>query len=256
MPPGFTDDQRGVAGGFIGDPDIMDTWATSSLTPQIAGGWSSTTTCSTGCSPWTCVRRPTRSSAPGCSPPWCAPTPSTTCPWSDVAISGWILDPDRKKMTKSKGNVVTPMGLLEEHGSDAVRYWAASGRPGTDTAFDIGQMKIGRRLAIKVLNASKFVLGRHCSEPTQSLAVDAQRAVTEPLDRAILAGLGEVIETATNASRRTTTRGPSRPRATSGRSATTTSNWSRSAPTTAPRWASPSIRRRPAPPPPRRPARP
>jgi valyl-tRNA synthetase len=112
-----------------------------------------------------------------------------TVPWRHVAISGWILDPDRKKMSKSRGRAVTPAGLLEEYGSDAVRYWAASGRPGVDTAFDIGQMKIGRRLAIKLLNASRFALGAGAS-PGE---------VTQPLDLALLARLGAVVAEATKA---------------------------------------------------------
>src|SRR5439155_21939204 len=119
-------------------------------------------------------------------------------PWWNAAISGWVLDPDRKKMSKSKGNVVTPMGWLEEHGSDGVRYWAASGRPGTDTAFDTGQMRVGRRLAIKILNASKFALAGQSSVPSPTPKAEAG-VIKAPVDRAMIRSLAALVSEVTEA---------------------------------------------------------
>ena len=113
-------------------------------------------------------------------------------PWLHAAISGFVTDPDRKKMSKSKGNVVTPFALLEEHGSDGVRYWAAKGGPGVDTMFDAGQMKVGRRLAIKVLNASKFILAK--AEPLGP--------VTAAVDRAMLRNLADLVRRSDAGARR------------------------------------------------------
>jgi len=188
VPDGFDPALRGVPGGFAGDPDVMDTWATSSLTPFIVCGWE------TDPDLWArTFPMDLRPQAHDIIRTWLFSTvlrahlEVDSLPWTHAAISGWVLDPDRKKMSKSKGNVVTPMGLLEEHGSDAVRYWAAKGGPGVDTAFDVGQMKVGRRLAIKILNASKFVLSK--TEPSGP--------VTDVIDRGMLQELAALIDSAT-----------------------------------------------------------
>ncbi|MGH3328234.1 MAG: valine--tRNA ligase [Streptomycetales bacterium] len=201
VPDGYTEEQRGMPGGFVGDPDVMDTWATSSLTPQIAGRWCTDDDLFARVFPMD-----VRPQAHEIIRTWLfasvvrSHAEHGVLPWRHAAISGWILDPDRKKMSKSKDNVVTPKGLLELHGADAVRYWAASGRPGTDTAFDVGQMRIGRRLAIKILNASRFVLSTAGSAPgREAVAANRPHGVSRPLDRAMLVELAGVVDTATAA---------------------------------------------------------
>jgi valyl-tRNA synthetase len=191
VPDGYLETQRGEPLGFIGDPDVMDTWATSSLSPQIAGHW--------GTELFERVfPMDVRLQAHEIIRTWLFATvvrshlQHSSLPFANALISGWVLDPDRKKMSKSVGNVVTPMPLVEQHGADALRYWAASGRPGTDTAIDDAQMKIGRRLAIKVLNASKFVLGR--LDETTTLG---PKDVTTPLDQDVLALLGGLVSEVT-----------------------------------------------------------
>jgi valyl-tRNA synthetase len=192
VPPRYTEDQRGKADGFIGDPDIMDTWATSSLSPEIVCGWEEDADLFARTFPMDL-----RPQAHDIIRTWLFSTvlrsqlEFDTLPWKHAAISGWVLDPDRKKMSKSKGNAFTPIGMLEQFGADAVRYWAASGRPGTDTAADEGQMKIGRRLAIKLLNASKFALGVVGDD------VPTVGDVHAPLDVAMLAALRSVVADAT-----------------------------------------------------------
>ncbi|HKR71547.1 MAG TPA: valine--tRNA ligase [Streptosporangiaceae bacterium] len=192
-PSGYDESQRGKPGGFVGDPDVMDTWATSSLTPQITSGWEEDPDLFGRIFPMDL-----RPQGPEIIRTWLFATVLRSLlehgklPWRHAVINGWILDPDRKKMSKSKGNVLGPMPLIEQFGADGLRHWACRAAPGTDTAADPAQMKVGRRLAVKVLNASKFVLGLGAADVT---AAD----ITEPIDRAMLAQLEAVVSDATEA---------------------------------------------------------
>ena len=192
VPPGFNADQRNRPGGFAADPDVMDTWATSSLTPQVAAGW--------GDDPDLFARTfpmDLRPQAHEIIRTWLFYTvirahyEHDSLPFANAAISGFVFDPDRKKLSKSAGNAPDdPNVLIEKFGADAVRYWASNARPGMDIALDQGQMKIGRRLSIKLLNASKFALGFGAAEGG---------AITEPLDKAMLATLAALVDEATGA---------------------------------------------------------
>ncbi|WP_262851603.1 valine--tRNA ligase [Mumia quercus] len=200
-PKGFDESQRGEPGGFMGDPDIFDTWATSSLTPQIVCGWERDPELFEKTFPMDL-----RPQAHDIIRTWLfssvvrAHLENHAAPWSHALISGFVVDPDRKKMSKSKGNVVVPTEILEKFGADAVRWRAAGARPGADSPFDEAQMKVGRRLAMKVLNASKFVLA---APDAYGLGVDASyvepHRVTELLDLSMLRRLRQVTNEATEA---------------------------------------------------------
>jgi valyl-tRNA synthetase len=192
VPPGYAEDQRNQPGGFAADPDVMDTWATSSLSAQIVTGWVDDPDLFARTFPMDL-----RPQAHEIIRTWLFYSVVRShyehdgLPWANAAISGFVFDPDRKKLSKSAGNAPDdPTALIAAYGADAVRYWAAGGRPGMDLALDQGQMRIGKRLATKLLNASRFALGTGAT---------TAGAVTEPLDRSMLAALAGLVSASTEA---------------------------------------------------------
>jgi len=192
--PSFDETARGQPNAFIGDPDVMDTWATSSLTPQIASHWADDPERHSKLFPMDI-----RPQSHEIIRTWAFYTivkaylHEQTVPWHNIVISGWILDPDRKKMSKSRGNVITPNHLLEQYSSDAVRYWAARARLGVDTAYDEAVFGNGKRLVIKLFNAAKFVAGHLLG---QDLTALSPTDITEPLDQSFIARLRKAVRRA------------------------------------------------------------
>jgi len=197
VPAGYSEEQRDQPGGFTGDPDVLDTWATSSLTPQIASKWVDDPERHARLFPMD-----VRPQAHEIIRTWAFYTivkawlHERQIPWKNVLISGWVLDPDRKKMSKSQGNVVTPEPVIEQFSADSVRYWSARARLGVDTAYDEQVFKVGKRLSTKLFNAAKFAVGRFCEISPELLTPDK---IVMETDRTLVAELRPLIERATQA---------------------------------------------------------
>ena len=187
-PPGYSPEQRGAPEGFVGDPDVFDTWGTSSLTPLILTGWPDDKERFESLYP-----SDLRPQSHDIIRTWAFYTIARSLledgsiPWKHVVISGWILDPDRKKMSKSRGNVVVPTAMFEEYGSDAVRYWASSARLGVDTTFDPKAFREGKRLVTKIRNAARLIKGYE----------GESGPVNKPIDRALVARLRGLVHEVT-----------------------------------------------------------
>lgn len=183
-PSGYREDMRDHANGFTAEADVFDTWFTSSLTPYIARGID----CDSKAKP---SSMDLRSQSHEIIRTWAFYTivksllHHDSIPWCNVMISGWVLDPDRKKMSKSKGNVATPDKFLEDYAADGVRYWSANARLGRDTAVDEKVMKTGRKLVTKLYNASKFVF----SYPAE---IDA--GISEDIDVSFMMELETIVQ--------------------------------------------------------------
>jgi valyl-tRNA synthetase len=193
---------------LVPDTDVMDTWATSSISPQLSAHGITAEQCDDPARFAKLYPADLRPQAHEIIRTWAFYTlvkshlHSNSIPWKNLMISGWCLAEDKTKMSKSKGNVVTPVALIEERGTDAVRYWAATSRLGQDTAFSPDLLKIGKKLVGKLWNATQFAaihLDKLESQPGNA-AGDNQ--VSETIDRWILSRLSETVSKATAAFQR------------------------------------------------------
>jgi len=173
---------------FEPEKDIMDTWTTSSLTPQLAVQLVEDEQVRKKLFPMSL-----RPQAHDIITFWLFNTVVKSQlhykknPWSDVMISGWALDPHGKKMSKSKGNVIEPQEMIEKYSADALRFWAAGSKLGDDLPFQEKDLLTGQKTITKLWNASKFAI-MHLED------YDNEEYETALLDKWLLSKLNKLIK--------------------------------------------------------------
>ena len=195
-PPGYKEQDRDQPDGFTADADVLDTWATSSLTPLINSSRE-------GESHQTLFPADLRPQAHEIIRTWAFYTivqshfHENSPPWKKIAVSGWVVDPTRSKMSKSKGNIVTPDKLMDTYSADALRYWAGRAGLGQDTVYDEQVFKTGQRLVTKIFHAARFVCLQTEPIPVSLLLQGDLKGIRETVDRAWVMFLRENYKTVT-----------------------------------------------------------
>jgi valyl-tRNA synthetase len=199
LPAGYSRDE------VTPDMDVMDTWATSSISPQLSAHGISPELCADPSRFGKLFPADLRPQAHEIIRTWAfytivkAHLHNDDIPWKNLMISGWCLAEDKSKMSKSKGNVVTPVALIEEKGTDAVRYWAGTSRLGQDTAFSPDLLKIGKKLVGKLWNATQFAAIHLAKLEVKPGTAKDDTAITEMLDQWIISRLGQTVAKSTDA---------------------------------------------------------
>ncbi|MCC8369688.1 MAG: valine--tRNA ligase [Rickettsia endosymbiont of Oxypoda opaca] len=188
------------------DYDVMDTWATSSISPQLSSHGISDSFIVDKEKHAKLFPMDLRPQAHEIIRTWAfytilkAHLHQNTLPWKNIMVSGWCLAEDRSKMSKSKGNVLVPEKLLEQYGSDVIRYWSANSKLGADTAYCEDVMKNGKRLVNKLWNAAKFVsihFDKLDAKDKNNDLLKISEKITHDLDKWMINKLIELIKQAT-----------------------------------------------------------
>jgi valyl-tRNA synthetase len=188
-------DSCAACGGssFAGDPDVMDTWMTSSLTPQINCGWDAAPM-SMRVQGFEIIRT------------WLFYTIVQSelnfgrLPWRAALIAGWGLSEQGKKLSKrdlAKSTRYSPEEMVEKYGADALRLWAAKGRSGTDLRYNEKDVRTGRKLVVKLWNVGRFMTLNMGEEPGSGAGpAVADRSL---VDRWVLSHLASAVTEVTEA---------------------------------------------------------
>ncbi|MCX6709704.1 MAG: valine--tRNA ligase, partial [Candidatus Woesearchaeota archaeon] len=179
---------------FEPEKDVLDTWATSSLSPEIALKWREDDKFFDRMYPMSL-----RAQGHDIITFWAFNTVvkgllhNKEVPWKDIMINGWALDQHGKKMSKSKGNVIDPLEMISKYSADCLRFWAASSKLGEDVWFNEKEFVAGQRFVNKLWNASKFTIPHlsdyECRKPKE----------IELIDQWLLSKLSSLVKSCTEA---------------------------------------------------------